>query len=180
MSILDNLLGWGFVGFIAYAVLNPDPGAKILPPANTPPAVSQSHGPMRVLTTTADAQGQFWISGSVNGGQPVAFMVDTGAGGIAFSKAKAAALGVDVTTLDFSRGKAWTANGTVNVATTRLARLAIGPFVLSDVAVWIIDGEMSSPLLGMTFLRRMNMSISNGKLTLRGPGVVSLLLLGNR
>jgi clan AA aspartic protease (TIGR02281 family) len=170
---------WFCVGIGAatfgFLTMTGDPGPPpVVPPVrDTPPAIVSkvSMGKLSgrgVLTSTANIYGQFWLDGSANG-VAVRFLVDTGASDIAFSLRSARMLGIDTRALVFD-GRAATANGVARVAFARMARLSLGPFTVTDVPVSIIDGEMDFPLLGMAFLRRMNVGIGNGKLTLRGPG----------
>jgi aspartyl protease family protein len=92
-------------------------------------------------------------------------VADTGAAGIVFSKADAHRLGFDTSTLRFER-TAWTANGSVRVASVRLEKLEIGPILVVDVSAFIDEGDLRSPLLGMEFFKRMSTTeIKNGTLT---------------
>ena len=84
-----------------------------------------------------------------------------------FSKRDARRLGIDVNRLSFS-GRSSTANGIVRTAAARVVQLSVGPFTVTDFPVSINDGDLDFPLLGMTFLRRMNVAIGNNTLTLTG------------
>ena len=68
--------------------------------------------------------GHFHATLEVNG-QPVRFLVDTGASGIVLSRADAAAAGLDVAGLAYT-GRAETANGPVATAPVRLAEVRFG------------------------------------------------------
>jgi aspartyl protease family protein len=114
----------------------------------------------------ADRYGQFWIDGNANG-TAFRFLADTGASDVVFDIRDARRLGLDVNRLSFN-GRMSTANGIVRTASARIARLTVGPFTAVDVPVSINEGELGEPLLGMAFLRRMNVSMSNGMLTLSG------------
>ena len=116
------------------------------------------------FSADADAYGQFWIMGTANG-VAFKFLADTGASDVSFSKRDARRLGIDITRLSFT-GRASTANGLVRTAETRVARLSVGPFTVTDFPVSINEGELDFPLLGMTFLQRMHVGINNGTLTL--------------
>ena len=39
---------------------------------------------------------------------------------------------------------------------------------LNDVPAWINGGDLFSPLLGMSVLQRMDMTVADGTMTLRG------------
>ena len=121
-------------------------------------------GGRHTLTIALDGAGRFIAAGHANNA-PFRFQFDTGAGDIVFGVAAVRRLGLDPARLRFD-GTASTANGTVRTASARLASLQVGPFMLRDVPVSIDDGELSEPLLGMTFLRRFNITVRGGALTL--------------
>jgi aspartyl protease family protein len=139
-------------------------GPPVLP-ADVLPLPSETLRP-HSMTIPADTYGQFWIAGSANG-VALTFLADTGASDVTFSKHDARRLGINVDRLHFD-GRSSTANGIVRTATARLDRLVVGPFSFTNVPVSVNDGELAFPLLGMTCLRRMNIAISKGTLTLSG------------
>jgi aspartyl protease family protein len=118
----------------------------------------------RTARYVADAYGQFWIDGMANG-VAFRFLADTGASHIVFGKQDARRLGLDVNRLRWD-GWASTANGMTRTASARLTRLVVGPFILTDVPISINEGELAEPLLGIAFLRQINLSIRNDTLTL--------------
>ena len=132
--------------------------------ANAPEWVSSESG-AQALQLKSDRFGQYQLDGLANG-QPVRFLVDTGATGISIPDSVARRLGL-------KRGRSFevmTANGTARVFTTRLASLAIGPFTQRNVRAHInpsMDGEIA--LLGMEFLRHYDMNQSGGNLTISTP-----------
>jgi aspartyl protease family protein len=92
--------------------------------------------------------GHFWVQGSLNG-QPVKFLVDSGATMTTIGEATAAAAGV---TVNSSRGQVVrTGNGMVRVATGRAESLAIGPIERSEVGLHIASQEDLN-VLGMNYL----------------------------
>lgn len=105
------------------------------------------------LVLTESPGGNFFVFGSVNG-QPVKFLVDTGASEIVLSPADALRVGVDIKALDYDRTYQ-TANGIGLGANITVHSLAIGAIEFSDVPVSVNKAEMGESLLGMTFLRRM-------------------------
>lgn len=122
---------------------------------------------LKILTVSADCNGQFYIRGSLNR-TPFMFLADTGATStIVMSKFHARLIGIDLKRLKFDR-QANTANGIVATAKTRIARAEIGAFVLMRPTVCVDDGTLEDPLLGMGFLRRMTVTIKKGFLTLKG------------
>lgn len=113
----------------------------------------------------ADRLGHYVVLAQVNG-QPVTFLVDTGASGVSIP-------GKVATMLGLKPGAAYpvnTANGTITVRRTRIERLSIGQISLENVQASInssMDGEVG--LLGMTFLRHFELVQRDGFLTIREP-----------
>lgn len=101
----------------------------------------------------AGSDGHFLVTAEVNG-QPVDFLVDTGASDIVLSPADAQRLGYPLENLSFTRQYA-TANGFGRGAPIRLDSLAVGPIVFNDVPASVNEAPMAESLLGMTFLRRL-------------------------
>jgi clan AA aspartic protease (TIGR02281 family) len=174
VSALVNLAGIGCIVLVGLAVLNlggaGNTGAASFGPPVFPddlPATPRPpHSRPRAVSFYADRYGQFWIDGNANG-TAFRFLADTGASDVVFDIRDARRLGLDVNRLSFN-GRMSTANGIVRTASARIARLTVGPFTAVDVPVSINEGELGEPLLGMAFLRRMNVSMSNGMLTLSG------------
>jgi aspartyl protease family protein len=100
-----------------------------------------------------DAGGGFYVTGQVNG-QPVRFLVDTGASDIVLSPADAQRLGVDLGALQFDR-QVETANGPGLGAPYTAETLAIGPIQLTQTPMSVNKAPMSSSLLGMAFFNRL-------------------------
>lgn len=120
------------------------------------------------VTVVADAYGQFHIAALANGAA-LRFLVDTGASDVTFRKQDAARLGLNPSRLVFDQTY-WTANGRIRGASFRLHRLVIGACVLTDVVASINGGDLEEPLLGMSLLRRMNMTVADGTMTLKCKG----------
>ncbi len=100
-------------------------------------------------------------------GQPVDFVVDTGASEIVLSRDDAMRIGLDPDRLIYT-GRAGTANGEVRTARLRVDSVALGPVVDRNVPVWVNSGEMDTSLLGMTYLDRFDsLTIEDGKLILK-------------
>lgn len=106
------------------------------------------------LALTRSEDGGFYVMGQVNGA-PVKFLIDTGASDSVLSPADAARLGVPATALTFSRASE-TANGVGYGAPWTAASLAVGPIRLSQFPMQINQAPMSTSLLGMTFVRRLD------------------------
>ena len=92
--------------------------------------------------------GHFWVEGTLNG-EPVKFLVDSGATMTTIGRDTAEAAGVPVS---LNRGQmVRTGNGMLRVATGRAASLAIGPIERSDVGLHIAEHEDLN-VLGMNYL----------------------------
>jgi len=111
-----------------------------------------STGP-RELVVNQDESGSFVVMGHVNG-QPVQFLVDTGASDVVLSPDDARRLGIDLAALKFDQPTD-TANGLGYGAQTVIDSLAVGDIRFEAVPVMINQTPMAHSLLGMTFLRRL-------------------------
>ncbi len=100
------------------------------------------------------------------GGNPVEFMVDTGASNVVLSQRDAARLGIDPATLAYV-GQAQTANGTVRTARVRISDVALGPWRDETLAAYVTQGEMDISLLGMDYLGAFDLQFSGDRLMLR-------------
>lgn len=129
------------------------------------PGVAVASGP-REMVVSQDDQGQFLVIGQVDG-QTVRFVVDTGASDIVLSPADARRLGIDVDHLTFPK-VVETANGPGRAAPYTARSLDIGDLQLADVEMSIDSAPMSTSLLGMSFLRRLeSFQVKDGRLVLR-------------
>jgi aspartyl protease family protein len=118
------------------------------------------------LVVPQDPQGAFVVVGKVNG-ERVRFVVDTGASDTVLSPEDARRIGVDVGRLRFD-SPAETANGVGYGAPFTARRLEIGPVAVDDFRMSINRAPMSSSLLGLTFLDRLeSFQIKDRKLILR-------------
>lgn len=97
--------------------------------------------------------GHFWVRASIDD-EPVLFLIDTGASGIVLTEAAARRVGIDPTRLAYD-GIAQTANGSVRVGSTRVAKLEVGPIIRTNVRVSVTEGALDTNLLGMDFLRTL-------------------------
>lgn len=96
--------------------------------------------------------GHYRMTLQVNG-EPIRFIVDTGASDIVLSADDAARAGIAQDTLVFS-GTARTANGIVRTARVWLDEVSLGPVADRSVPALVNGGEMSGSLLGMAYLNR--------------------------
>lgn len=98
--------------------------------------------------------GHFYLTARLNG-EPVEFVVDTGATDVVLTKADALRIGIDLDALTYT-GSAMTANGMVRTARARIDRISVGEIEDRNLEVWINEGEMDRSLLGMAYLRRFS------------------------
>lgn len=116
------------------------------------------------ITMTADVQGHFYTTGTING-TSVRFLVDTGATMISLGATDARRIG-----LDFNRGQkalSNTANGQVVVSKVQVDTVRIGDVTLHNIDALIHQNEMPIALLGMSFLNRMEMQRDGSTMTLK-------------
>ena len=98
--------------------------------------------------------GRFETPGSINGAN-VRFLVDTGATAVSLGASDAKRAGID-----YRKGKAMisnTANGRVRVWIVKLDSVKVGAIPLNDVDGAIHENDLPLALLGMSFLKRMDM-----------------------
>lgn len=117
----------------------------------------------RELVLTRNRAGHYVASGTING-EPVVFMLDTGATDIAIP-------GPVAQRLRLKQGRAMiyqTANGPVRVFATRLERVTLGEIALQGVRASINPAmRQQEVLLGMSFLKHLEFSQKGNTLTLR-------------
>ncbi|NRP11741.1 hypothetical protein XMM379_002345 [Aliiroseovarius sp. xm-m-379] len=98
--------------------------------------------------------GHFYIQLKMNG-QPIDFIVDTGASNVVLTKEDAERAGVDPSSLRYF-GRALTANGTTRTAPANIARVELEGITDYGVEVWVNEGEMPQSLLGNSYLQRFD------------------------
>ena len=115
------------------------------------------------VTLAADPRGHFVTEGAVNG-NPVRFLVDTGATTVALPAADAVRLGID-----YRKGKralSSTAAGVVQTYVVRLDTVRLGSIELTSVEASVIEQGLDIALLGMSFLNRVEMKRDGHTMTL--------------
>jgi aspartyl protease family protein len=116
----------------------------------------------------ADGGGHYRAEGAING-QPVTFLVDTGATSIALSGNTARAIGLDYQRLG-RRGLASTAGGIVPTYRLTLDKVQVGEITLFNIDAAVIEGNFPTmPLLGMSFLGQLEMKRDVNRLELTKP-----------
>lgn len=127
----------------------------------TPASVINEDGSSSVVLDQ-HASGHYFSKGTING-QPVKFLLDTGATQVAIPESVAKRL-------DLPFGPAFktkTANGTGTSYQTRIGALSLGSIEKHDVEASIATGMQGDEiLLGMSFLRHLTLLQENGVLTL--------------
>lgn len=117
----------------------------------------------REVTLQRNRYGHYATDGRLNG-QPVVFMLDTGATGVAIP-------GPIAKQLKIKRGsphEVQTANGTGTAYATRLQSVSVGDIKLENVSASIVPGYISDEiLLGMSFLRHIEFTQRGNTLILK-------------
>lgn len=151
------------VGLVAGSYVLNRPADNSAQADDDPPSLTEP-----TTTIEADAYGQFHVAALANGAA-LRFLIDTGASDVTFRKQDAVRLGLNPSRLVFDRTY-WTANGRIRGASFRLHRLVIGSCVLTDVVASINGGDLEEPLLGMSLLRQMKVTVADGTMTLNCKG----------
>lgn len=97
--------------------------------------------------------GHFWADAEVNG-QPVRFLVDTGATAVALTSADAERLGIRPADLQYATGVT-TAGGARRAAAVTLSSVSIDGARLEDVQAIVVAEGLDVSLLGMSYLGRL-------------------------
>jgi len=106
------------------------------------------------VTLSADARGHFVSEGAVNGA-PIRFVVDTGATLVALPASEANRIGID-----YRKARiviTHTAAGAVPVYQVRFDSVRVGDIELAGVDGVVVESGLDVALLGMSFLRRVEM-----------------------
>ncbi len=116
-----------------------------------------SHGPSSGaanITLRANNQGHFVTQGQING-NTITMLVDTGATLIVLSAADARRMGIDYQKGPV--GTANTANGLVQFYRVKLDKVRIGDIEINQVDASVLENNLPTALLGMSFLNRTEM-----------------------
>lgn len=103
------------------------------------------------ITLRREYDGHFYSMVRING-EPIRFLVDTGASELVLSKPDAEAVGLDIGELQFW-GRASTANGEVRTASATLSEVRLGSRIERNFRASVNEGEMDISLLGQSYLR---------------------------
>lgn len=105
------------------------------------------------LDIAQSLDGHFWVDGRLNG-EPVRFLVDSGATTTSISAETARRVGIEPSSGIPAIVR--TANGTISVQRGRAERLEVGHIVREDMAVHISEGFGGTNVLGMNFLSSLS------------------------
>ena len=138
------------------------PGAELGAEPILEPSQNPGSAPRQIARTTATGaemvipagrNGHFMVTAEVEGVE-ILFLVDTGASQVILTAEDAERLGHRVDFLEFS-DRFQTANGAIRGAPLLLSDLRIGDLEIEDVRASVIQAPMSTSLLGMSFLSRL-------------------------
>ncbi|HEX7053809.1 MAG TPA: TIGR02281 family clan AA aspartic protease [Burkholderiales bacterium] len=123
-----------------------------------PPPMSRE-----AVVLPADGRGHFFAEGSVNG-VPMRFLVDTGASMVVLPAQDARRLGIDYAAAP--RTRVQTAGGAIGAYLVTLDRVKVGAIELHSIDGIVVEHGGAVPLLGMSFLNRVEMRRSGDSMTL--------------
>lgn len=119
----------------------------------------------RQLSIAQGQGGHYWVAGSING-QPVQFLVDTGATSVAINEIQARRLGIDYR-VNGRQMVVNTASGTAKAWRVQLNSVKVGAIDVLGVEAVVLEGvSPSDALLGMSFLGRVSWREDQGVLKL--------------
>ncbi|MBU1331457.1 MAG: TIGR02281 family clan AA aspartic protease [Gammaproteobacteria bacterium] len=146
------------------AVLRVD-GVERLYPLSREPSEGFAAPGKRSLSVAKGVGGHYWVAGSANG-QPVQFLVDTGATSVALNETHARRLGIDYRSVGTPL-QVNTAGGVVRGWRVSLSSVKLGDLeVLGVEAVVLEGGAPGEALLGMSFLSRVGWRVEQNVLVL--------------
>ena len=157
-----SLMRWGALGILAFWLAVMAGLYVAMDYVRQPRAAVQAADGALVIPRGSD--GHFRVAGSVNG-QPVRFMVDTGASLIAVTDALAQQAGLEGGQVTQFR----TANGVRPGRVVAAPSVAVGGFVVSGLRVGTgYTGEtVGDALLGQNFLQHFEVQIQRDRMVLR-------------
>ena len=111
-----------------------------------------AHVPQGAVRKADD--GHFWAWAEVNG-QPIRFLVDTGATTVALTPQDAEALGFRPADLNYGQAIT-TASGSSRAARVTLASVSVGGARIEEVEAVVVEKGLDVSLLGMSYLGRLS------------------------
>jgi aspartyl protease family protein len=115
------------------------------------------------VTLSAGTGGHFMADGQINGGA-IRFVIDTGATAVAIPASDAVRLRIDYKA--GRRGVTQTAAGPTDMYVVKLDSVRVGSIEIQNVDAIVIEQGLNVPLLGNTFLNRMEMRREGQTMTL--------------
>ena len=142
--------------------------AAVLQVNGRPIALAIGQSTVAETVLQADARGQFVVNAVING-VAMRGMLDTGATHVSMNLDQARRLGLDLRYAP--RGVVQTANGAVPAYLVNLASVQVGDIVLHNVTGSVLESGASNPdvLVGMSFLKQVDMRRSGSTMTLSRP-----------
>jgi len=144
-------------------------GTAVLEVNGRPIALSIGQSTVAETVLQADPRGHFVVNAVING-VPLRSVIDTGATHVSMSMEHARQLGLDLRMAQ--RGMTQTANGPRPAYLVNLGSVQVGDIVLQNVAGQVSDGgldQLPIVLVGMSFLRNVDMRRSGSTMTLSRP-----------
>ena len=141
-----QLMVWGFIGIGLVA------GYGLWGDIRDDIAPRQTMIDSGVIEVPLGTDGHYHLTLTLNG-EPVDFVVDTGASDVVLTRTDAERIGLDWDNLAFT-GRAQTANGAVSIARANVEEIKLGDIIDRGFRVSVNGSEMEKSLLGMTYLRR--------------------------
>jgi aspartyl protease family protein len=160
--ILAGLFGFLYLRQEAYleATLQAQAPASEPTVATATPAAPSEESDLSSVHVTANADGQFFVTGLVNGGS-VQFQVDPSSDLVILTGADAKRAGLDPDRLSFGNGNQQSGSQTGS-ARVVIYQLAVGPIRLVNVEGQVDVGGRSNSVLGKSFLERIGGYEVNG------------------
>jgi aspartyl protease family protein len=110
--------------------------------------------PASFAAVARSGDGHYWAKADIDG-QPIRFLVDTGATSVVLTRADAQALGIDPDALTYDR-PVMTAEGRTEAAAVVLDHLSIAGARVNRVEALVIAEGLETSLLGMSYLGRLS------------------------
>ncbi|MDR2689284.1 MAG: retroviral-like aspartic protease family protein [Azoarcus sp.] len=111
-----------------------------------------------------ESSGRFYVDGHINS-RPARFKIDTGASRVLIGRSDARRLGLNLATAQ--RGRNQSASGPGMVWFVKLNRVKVGGIERTNVDASVLENDMPYILLGMGFLRHVEMMYDGSRLRLR-------------
>lgn len=161
---LPRGLRWGPLAIVVFWLVVMGVVYGVIKMVTQPRAITVSMNGEMTIPRSRD--GHFYAPGFV-GGQPVVFLVDTGASYVTISQDFAQHAGISGGTPTRFR----TANGVINGTIVDNLTVSIGPAEASGikVAVGLIGTDRDTALLGQSFLSRFQITLTGNQMVLRKP-----------